>query len=707
MRSRYPARLVLSLSVLAVVAGLATVARPAEAQAGPTFTVGLQPGWNLAGWVEPEASVQHLFDTIPRAEAVFAWDAKEQRFQGAYADPSLNAQADLQELNPGMGLWIWLGGTDRFAWKRPPPPNPSASALHLREGWNLVTWMGLDGVTAEHALAPLGSDLTVAMSREALTGQFLQYSAADPGASTLGPFRRGHTLWVSMAADKEWEQAVALEPTVEFHGAVSEPLRAEALASAHDVVRYFADRYGTYLSDTTFHFTANDALFKEVTAQVLGEAPTWNCQQYGEGAIFWDLSCDVSALDPQGLDGAGLDWAYFFALLKHLGTTTTREPWGWTLSGWQRYEWLLYQDSLHAESPTSHRSYEAAIKEFQTRVGWMHYPVERPLHRLGPKSIDLEILGVDWVTRQAGTYSLYEYHQALVRGERWEDAFTQAFGLTPDMFYDEFESYIGTIVVPQWDLYGYIRDSNGRHADKWYFIITAHALAEGEGVRYSGLVGEFNFHLPVGYYQLEFIALCNYQHIFLGWYDGDGSLVRERAKAGQVFMEGGDVSVDVRLPSLPPEVSPLCELEPRRAISGVVTGPDGHPTRGLWVSASPIDRSTRRDWPRGVVPGDSTTTAEDGTFSLSVLDSITFWIQFASLGCEGADPLFFGIYDSVTGVTDWDASQRESTHVVVDGEDVTDIHVRLPEEAFLPEMGYDEHLRRVQQCPPFKETVSD
>ena len=281
--------LVLALAVIAVAAGMAPVARPAGAQVGPTFTVGLQPGWNLVGWVEPEASVQHLFDTIPRAEVVFAWDAKEQRFRGAYADPPLNAQGDLEQLKPSA--WgLALVGRERSIRLDPATFSrchsrrefqPAVDFVSLHEGWNLVAWTGLDGVAAATGLEHLADDLARVMMWDAAASQYVEYDATDSAPDEMPLLRRGGALWISASAEVHWEQAVVIDPTVVFHGEVSEAQQGHVRARVDHVVAHYAQRLGTYLSNTAFHFTANDALFRDVTAAVKGAASSWNCLDYG------------------------------------------------------------------------------------------------------------------------------------------------------------------------------------------------------------------------------------------------------------------------------------------------------------------------------------------------------------------------------------------------------------------------------------------
>ena len=674
--------LVLALAVIAVAAGMAPVARPAGAQVGPTFTVGLQPGWNLVGWVEPEASVQHLFDTIPRAEVVFAWDAKEQRFRGAYADPPLNAQGDLEQLKPGMGLWLWLGGNDPFAWTRPLSREPTVDFVSLHEGWNLVAWTGLDGVAAATGLEHLADDLARVMMWDAAASQYVEYDATDSAPDEMPLLRRGGALWISASAEVHWEQAVVIDPTVVFHGEVSEAQQGHVRARVDHVVAHYAQRLGTYLSNTAFHFTANDALFRDVTAAVKGAASSWNCLDYGAEAGFLNLSCDRLEID----------WVYFFAVRSHLTVPVARELW-WTIWGWDRYERAFYQASLEDAFPASYESYEVALEEFRRRASLWESPVQRPLHPSGPSSPEFAFLGVDWLVRRAGTYSIHEFLQAIPWAENWEDAFTKVFGLTPGEFYDEFESYVGTIVPPRWDVSGSFFDQDGDALGKWLFRTVAQPV-EGHGEsRISHVIRGFRMKLAAGIYNFSVGARCDFQTIPLGWYDGEGGLTANQAEAGQEVVDGSEISFEVKLPRLPSEVSPLCELPPRLTISGVVTGPDGQPVPDIYLATARIDLSTTTARERFRLADDATVTADDGTFSFKVLDEITYWIQVESATCEGRSGLVLGWYDAVAGFARL-GSLAETGHVVVDGKSVTGIHVRLPE------WEYSRHTRERQRCAP-------
>ena len=73
-----------------------------------------------------------MFDAIPRAEALFVWDATEQTWR--YASRSARAPSGgLDLLKPGMGVWLRLGGSGAVRWERrvvvPARPRPPYRSL--------------------------------------------------------------------------------------------------------------------------------------------------------------------------------------------------------------------------------------------------------------------------------------------------------------------------------------------------------------------------------------------------------------------------------------------------------------------------------------------------------------------------------------------------------------------------------------------------
>ena len=132
----------------------------ADAQDRDGFWVSTElfPGLNLIGWLEEPTPVGELFDAIPRAEALFVWDAPERTWRYA----SRNARAPyggLDLLKPGMGIWLRLGGSNVVKWERLVVPGSSETVsltgyADLHQDGAFVAW-----VDSWRSLDVLGDDL--------------------------------------------------------------------------------------------------------------------------------------------------------------------------------------------------------------------------------------------------------------------------------------------------------------------------------------------------------------------------------------------------------------------------------------------------------------------------------------------------------------------------------------------------------------------
>lgn len=169
-----------------------------------SITTRLQPGWNLAGWTDIEAGVEALFATLPDLQSAHAWDAEAQAFRSA-SRLNGDVSGDLAQLSPGMGLWLYVGGTSPVEWRR--PVVPEAARTFLAAGWNLIVWSGEDRVTPEDAFASLGSEFEAAARWDPATQQFGFFAGADAGPiNNLGELSRGEGVWVYVSTGRIWLQ---------------------------------------------------------------------------------------------------------------------------------------------------------------------------------------------------------------------------------------------------------------------------------------------------------------------------------------------------------------------------------------------------------------------------------------------------------------------------------------------------------------------
>ena len=177
----------------------------ADAQASEDFTTLLQPGLNMVGWTHPETGVDALFEDIPELEAVYAWDAKDQRFVVAYRH-SAGGAFDLTTLTPGMGLWLSVTGSEPVPWTRAASADGVAGLTVLRQGWNLVAWAGSDDTGADVAVEGVVSSVTSVATWDPAAGRYSNYSPEDGAGTAVPRLRHGDALWVEMSALRVWRQ---------------------------------------------------------------------------------------------------------------------------------------------------------------------------------------------------------------------------------------------------------------------------------------------------------------------------------------------------------------------------------------------------------------------------------------------------------------------------------------------------------------------
>ena len=544
------------LAAAAVAAGIGVGRGTADAgdAATQTVTTELQPGWNLAGWTEDEAEVSAIFEAIPQLDAVYTWDTLRHRFSGAFREDFGQANS-LTTLTPGMGLFLYLGGTEAVEWTR--PLNPGSGATTLRPGWNLVTWAGADEVATEEALEVLGDVVveTQGIDSEALT--------------TL---RAGSAFWLRASSLKEWWQLDTL-PVAIFGSSVPEHRLGPLTREVDSVVTYFGRQLGVGVPELRINFGHDCAA----------------CSEYVSRTVF--------------LNGVCLDWLaheYVHALRDELGRRNGREN--------NEPDWL----AVGAAAYWSER-YNAwrAFQSYESRLRHTVIPVARetalPLERFWnegsvrtPRTHALSHLAVDWLVNHAGEEALFDFY-GQERPSAWPSRFEAAFGLSVSDFYETFESYRREAAPPIYRI-------NGTFVDAWAKPLPAIGIAihspDGEVVaREGGLSGPptFDVEVPEGSYLLSFhVGTCH-----VGWYGRHGLVVdsQERAEPVRSSLRGTDLRA---------QFTRLCS-----SIQGVIRDTDGSNVAG--VEAEAFSATSRRSAAKAVSDeaGSFSLDVRDGSYLLS------------------------------------------------------------------------------------------
>lgn len=486
-----------------------------------TTTTELHLGWNLAGWTEDESDVTAIFEAIPSLELVLAWDPEAQWFRWAARDAS-GADASLDTLTPGMGLFLYIGGGEPVSWTR--PVVAAAALIEAREGWNLVAWGGTDGVTVEDALS--GRPELVELWGWSGERQHLLQHEPEPVASprTSHELSRGGAIWIRSSAQARWLQQGWAQPRVVLLDDVAVEERAALRAGWESAQRFQAQHFGVITSDFTVyigeHYTSIAGSYREAFGR---DIPSHQCATAWGRAVFIVLStCTNSPFAHE----------YFHIVQQHLSTHDYRETPEWLYEGSAEYVEQLQIQSLGVP-----QHYRAEVPRDRRQTDYLLWStLGRPLTDHADESLDssqrltlnygVGFLAVERLVDEAGRGALIDYFR-LLASVGWRAAFSQAFGMSVDAFYAAFEAH-RLEVAPPFDrrIQGTVHGSDGRPVEG--VQVLAAVRVEGDptpqvvGRGLTNQHGTFDFTGPGNDYFLVLWAQCAPRPSIVGGYGGEG-----------------------------------------------------------------------------------------------------------------------------------------------------------------------------------------
>ena len=489
-----------------------------------TIRAVLQPGLNLAGWTEPDASVALIFDAIPELTYVYAWDPDHQWFRWATRTDS-GIVGDLKTLTPGMGLWLDVGGDAAVTWER--PLIPQSGLAELREGWNLIVWAGDDGITTSEALKHLDGIVAAAL---------------DANGGRPATLTRGAAFWLKASAPRPWWQ-LDDPPRIEFVGDYSPAERQYVRALADDVVAYYAKRFGHTVPGLIVRY---------------GEDSIAACAQYQHSAIVMRTGCAFALVH---------EYAHAIqAVLKGLWGT----PANWLVEG-VATRWAEQYTEAEGGQTFAETVRDAVLPHVRATA--------KPLSELEPhgsvmerRHYSLAVLATELLTSLAGESSLYEFHARRFVYTTWQEAFHAVFGLTVQAFYDSFVAYRSE-VAPLWQIHGTVLGPEGVPQDGvqvWFEVPSIHQRFYVTTDRGGG------FQWTIG---ASFILSLAFDGCPLEWSSADGRLTLR--PDGRTYVTPADLSAERLILSLSSAPSEAC-----RSVGGIVTDLAGSPRKGVVVRAT-------------------------------------------------------------------------------------------------------------------------
>ena len=299
------------ITAMALAASLG-VRASAEEEASQIVTE-LQPGLNPIGWIEAEAPVGRLFEEIPCLEAVYAWDAAEQRYVAASRSVPRSLWT-LQSLEPGAGLYLNLDDGPAFEWRR--PAARIRGYTRLERGRNFVAYLGPEVEDAadplRHSLRGIGSALQGAWRWDPATQSFEPIELRLAGAPPTS-LKHGDPLWLDLSSAVPWHQPTRTHPPIiwasvpDLSGAaavgdLSSHIAANVRKAFAAVVRGRAFDYGISVDQSAYaaHATSD------------GRTVALTLRSIGDGGVLpadslWSADVDLTSCSPRPF-GTTPDW---------------------------------------------------------------------------------------------------------------------------------------------------------------------------------------------------------------------------------------------------------------------------------------------------------------------------------------------------------------------------------------------------------------
>lgn len=352
------------------------------------------------------------------------------------------------------------------------------------------------------------------------------------------------------AATPTREAAEAGEPTVTFWGEVPEEEQDALRARVADVVRFFDERFGVRVSDLSIHIAADNEAWGAALGGPVEPVAEVHKATYRDGALF------VHATQT-------FDWIerfYFEAFQEQVAEGRDLGP-----------EWLSEGAAMYVAHLFRHWRGEKTLADALALVTWMASFDQTPLEDLerwsptaaeltGVETASTATLAAQWLANRAGGAALVAYYEALPASESWQEAFEQAFGLSPEDAYEGIAAHRAAVLVVRRTVTGSIRGPDDEPINaSGLFVSAVHVDGSGsEGVTVAR-DGRFTIRPPDSTYRLQVTRYCPPDPVELGWYEEASGFTTDESEATLIVVDGSDVGgIVIRLPGSLRELAPEC-----------------------------------------------------------------------------------------------------------------------------------------------------
>ena len=342
-------------------------------------------------------------------------------------------------------------------------------------------------------------------------------------------------------------------PSVTFWGDVPDGQQVTLRARVAAVARFYDRRFGIRLPELSVHIAANEAALTDALGRALSYEESWVPEIHEDGSIFVHAEETVDSIE-----------RYYFEAFE--GRTAGGRDLG--------PEWLAEGSAMYMAHLFRDWSGESDLAAAFRHLWWVATQDDTPLQELerqspteaewsGSETLTTATLAAAWLVSQAGEDALVAYYRALPTSDGWEEAFEQAFGLSPESAYLGFEAHRSEVLGLRRTVSGRILGPDGAPlTDSGLFIHASRT--DGSGSEGISVAADGAFTMVDNTYRLKVGMVCPDSSGLQWWYEEGSGATTDKSQATVVLVEGGEVSdIVIRLPGTLEELRSQCPREGR------------------------------------------------------------------------------------------------------------------------------------------------
>ncbi len=238
---------------------------------------------------------------------------------------------------------------------------------------------------------------------------------------------------------------------------------------------------------------------------------------------------------------------YFHILQVVLSETDLSTTPRWLVEGGAEYQSWLHSGlwgSYRPRATISSSNCEGQLRDFESfEISAIEVACGYPAGALAS----------EWLANHAGANSHLRYWDLLRTSRTWEDAFTSAFEIAPDEFYETFEEYVEESLaeLPAGRVEGVVLGPDGEALRG----IGLTLLGTSVWIAEASAGGAFGLHVFNGMYTIRLSAVGDIPPRHVGWYGGASGFTTDRAEATAIEIADADVTgIEIHLPADPADL---------------------------------------------------------------------------------------------------------------------------------------------------------